>query len=278
MVFRVFRIDDCLRLSSGEGMTQLKYDSKETGAKQGSEQLQQTRIPDPKLGKTISKAITVIIPTLNEEKTIAQLIRELHNASFSHIVIIDGNSTDCTAEIAGELGATVLSQNGKGKGNALKQAFNHKELNDWVVIIDADGSMNPEEIMSFLVELGNGTDVVKGSRFLPEAYSEDMTLLRRIGNKFFISLVNLLWDCGYSDLCYGYAAFKKEALVKMYPLLKSKNFEIETEMFIKAKKLGYKIKEVPSVELKRKFGKSNLNALIDGFRILKTILREAIHD
>jgi glycosyltransferase involved in cell wall biosynthesis len=259
-------------------MTELKCEKKETISKQTCEQLQQTRISDRKLGKKISKAITVIIPTLNEEATIAQLIEELQNASFSHIVIIDGNSTDGTAEIAGELGATVLSQNGKGKGNALRQAFNHHELNDWVVIIDADGSMNPEEITSFLAELNNGTDVVKGSRFMPDGFSEDMTLFRRIGNKFFIYMVNLLWDCGYSDLCYGYAAFKKESLAKMYPLLKSKNFEIETEIFIKAKKLGLKIKEVPSGELKRKSGKSNLNAFVDGFRILKTILREALHN
>jgi glycosyltransferase involved in cell wall biosynthesis len=259
-------------------MTELKYDTKEANDKQGSEQRQQTRIPNRQLGKTVNKAITVIIPTLNEEATIAQLIRELHNAAFSHIVIIDGNSTDSTARIAGELGATVLSQNGKGKGNALRQAFNHKELNDWVVIIDADGSMNPEEITRFLEELKNGTDVVKGSRFMPEGFSEDMTLFRKIGNKFFIFLVNFLWDCGYSDLCYGYAAFKKESLVKMYPLLKSKNFEIETEMFIKAKKIGLQIKEVPSGELKRKSGKSNLNAFIDGFRILKTIFREALYE
>lgn len=259
-------------------MTQLKCDIKEVGAKHGIKQLQQTRTPDRKLTKNINRAITVIIPTLNEEKTIAKLIKELNNASFSHIVIIDGNSTDSTAYIASELGATVLSQNGKGKGNALKQAFNHKELNDWVVIIDADGSMNPEEITRFLSELRNGVDVVKGSRFLPKGFSEDMTLFRRIGNKFFIFLVNVLWNCGYSDLCYGYAAFKKESLVKMYPLLKSKNFEIETEMFIKAKKLGLEIKEVPSGELKRKFGKSNLNAFVDGFRILKTIIHEALHD
>jgi glycosyltransferase involved in cell wall biosynthesis len=255
-------------------MTQLKCDEKETSGAQ----LQPIRFHDQDFRNNMNKAITVIIPTLNEEKTIAQLITELYNASFSHVIIIDGNSTDSTAQIASELGATVLSQNGRGKGNALKQAFNHKELNDWVVIIDADGSMNPEEIMSFLVHLDNGIDVVKGSRFLPGGFSEDMTLFRRVGNKLFIFLVNLLWDCKYTDLCYGYAAFKKKALIKIYPHLKSKNFEIETEMFIKAKKFGLKIKEVPSIELKRKFGKSNLNGFLDGFRILKTILNEVMRD
>ena len=75
-------------------MTELKCDTKKVGGKQTCQQLQQTRIPDRELGKNINRAITVIIPTLNEEATIAQLIKELHNAAFSHIVIIDGNSTD----------------------------------------------------------------------------------------------------------------------------------------------------------------------------------------
>ena len=241
-------------------------------------QLRQIQSTEGVLRHDVNKGITVIIPTLNEEKTIAQLIKELYGAFFNNILIIDGNSTDSTAQIASELGATVLSQNGKGKGNALKQAFNHKELRDWVVIMDADGSMNPKEILSFLFHLNNGIDVVKGSRFLPGGSTEDMTFFRRLGNKIFITLVNLLWGCEYTDLCYGYAAFKKDALMKIYPHLKSKNFEIETEMFIKAKKLGLKTEEIPSVELKRKFGKSNLNAFLDGFRILKTIVREALYN
>lgn len=241
-------------------------------------QLQQIKSPKGMSRQNMKKGITVIIPTLNEEKTIAQLIKELYRALFNNILIIDGNSTDSTAQIASELGATVLSQNGKGKGNALKQAFNHKELRDWVVIMDADGSMNPKEILSFLIHLDNGIDVVKGSRFLPGGFTEDMTLFRRLGNKMFISLVNFLWGCNYTDLCYGYAAFKKEALMKIYPHLRSKNFEIETEIFIKAKKFRLEIKEIPSVELKRQFGKSNLNAFMDGFRILKTIIREALYE
>lgn len=89
-------------------------------------------------------------------------------------------------------------------------------------------------------------------------------------------LVNLLWKAKYTDLCYGYAAFRKDSLRKLYPHLKSRNFEIETEIFIKAKKLGLRVKEVPSIELRRRFGKSNLKAFRDGFKILQVIVHESL--
>jgi glycosyltransferase involved in cell wall biosynthesis len=220
---------------------------------------------------------TVIIPTLNEEKTIGHIIKALHRLGLRSILVIDGKSTDNTVKVAEDLGVTILNQDGKGKGDALRKAFNHDGLNDWVVIMDADGSMNPGEISSFLGHLENGIDVVKASRFMPQGFSEDMTFSRRLGNAIFVLLVNMIWKTDYTDLCYGFAAFKKKAIQKLYPYLESRSFEIEAELFIKAKKLGLKIKEVPSVELRRKHGKSNLNAFKDGFLILKTIINEALY-
>lgn len=230
------------------------------------------------LKKNVSSRITVIIPALNEEKNIADVIKELNFVGFSDILVIDGNSHDSTAKIAKELGANVLYQKGKGKGDALRRAFEHDELGDYIVMLDADGSMDPREIQTFLKALQNGKEVVKGSRFMSKGASEDMTYLRGIGNKIFVGIVNLLWDANYTDLCYGYAAFSKDCLEKLHPHLKSSNFEIETEIFIKAKKMGFKIQEVPSVEYKRKHGKSNLKAFIAGFRILKTIFIEAMRN
>jgi glycosyltransferase involved in cell wall biosynthesis len=221
--------------------------------------------------------ITVIIPTLNEEKNIGDIIRELRSLGLTNILIIDGKSIDHTVKIAKDLGVIVLHQDGQGKGDALRKAFNHDKLNDWIVMMDADGSMDPREISGFLGQLENGIDVVKASRFLPSGFSEDMTFIRRFGNAFFVFLVNLIWEANYTDLCYGFAAFKKKAIQKLHPCLESKSFEIEAELFIKAKKLGLKVKEVPSVELRRKHGKSNLNAFKDGFLILKTIITEAFY-
>jgi glycosyltransferase involved in cell wall biosynthesis len=224
--------------------------------------------------------VTVIIPTLNEEENIAEVIHELKHLGFLNLLIIDGNSQDRTVTIAKKLGVKVIHQNGQGKGNALRQAFSHNRQNgdyDVVVIMDADGSMNPKEIFSLIEALKERVDLVKASRFVLQGYSDDMSLVRRIGNTLFVLLVNSFWSANYTDLCYGFAAFSKGAIEKLYPHLKSTNFEIETEMFIKAKKLELKVVEVPSVELRRKHGKSNLNAVKDGFRILKTIVREFIH-
>jgi len=219
--------------------------------------------------------VTVVIPTLNEEENIALVIHELNQMGYDNILVIDGNSADRTVEVAKEFGVNILVQNEKGKGAALRQAFNHDGLDgDVVVMMDADGSMSPKEIPLFIEALDSGADLAKGSRFLSFGYSEDMNLIRRIGNIFFLSLVNWLCSANYTDLCYGFAAFRKDAIKKLYPYLKSTNFEIETEIFMKAKKLGMNIIEVPSIEFRRRHGKSNLHAFRDGVRILKTILLE----
>jgi len=223
-----------------------------------------------------SSEVTVIIPTLNEEKSIAGVIEELKRIGFSKILIVDGNSKDETVAIAEKLGVDVIHQNGHGKGDALRQAFSYDGLSNLIVMMDADGSMRPKELASFIKTLDSGVDLVKGSRFLPGGYSEDMTFIRRMGNGLFVWLVNSIWSASYTDLCYGFAAFKKDAIKRIFPNLISKNFEIETEIFIKVKKCGLTVAEVPSTELRRKFGKSNLSAVKDGYRILKTIIREFI--
>lgn len=105
-----------------------------------------------------------------------------------------------------------------------------------------------------------------------------MTLLRRIGNSFFTTCINILWSVRFTDLCYGFVAFSKRAVHKLAPVLEANDFEIETELFIKAQKLGLKIVEVPSFEYPRRNGHSNLHAFRDGFKILRTILLEAIRN
>jgi len=219
--------------------------------------------------------VGVIIPTLNEEKNIKDVLLDLKNLGYSKILVIDGMSKDETAMIAARNGAMVILQNGKGKGNAIRQSLNNGYLGaDAVVMMDADGSMDPKEIPFLVKALNSGADIVKGSRFLKGGYSYDMSTLRQIGNRLMVVVVNLLWSAEYTDLCYGFAAFSRRAVEKMAPSLKSENFEIETEIFLKALDLGLVVKEVPSTEFKRKNGKSNLNSFGDGFKILKTIAEE----
>ncbi len=219
--------------------------------------------------------VGVVIPTLNEEKNIEEVLFDLKNLGYYKILVIDGMSKDETVMVAAKNGAKVILQNGKGKGNAIRQVFSNSYLDaDVVVMMDADGSMDPKEIPGIVEALNSGADIVKGSRFLKDGYSYDMSTLRHIGNRFMVAVVNLLWSAKYTDLCYGFAAFNRRAVEKMGPFLKSENFEIETEIFLKALSLGLVVKEVPSTEFKRRNGESNLNSFRDGFKILETIVEE----
>ena len=224
------------------------------------------------LKSLVEPFVSIIIPALNEAHNLESVVPKVQKYC-DQIFLIDGNSTDGTPEIAKKLGISVVTQKGVGKGTALRQGFDIVN-GDAVIMIDADGSMKPCEVPLYLEAIASGADIAKGSRFLPGGGSEDLSVIRRIGNLFFVFLVNLLWSTNYTDLCYGFAAIKKEALKKITRNLKSINFEIEAEICIKAKKLGLKVVEVPSIEAKREKGKSNLNTFRDGIQILKTILRE----
>src|SRR5207247_8603348 len=118
----------------------------------------------------------------------------------------------------------------------------------------------------------DGYDYGKGSRMLPGASSSDLTLLRSAGNWMFRTLTNLITGSRYSDLCYGYFAFRRGTVDALN--LRSDGFEIETEINIRAHRAGLRIAEVPSCETERHHGSSQLHALRDGLSILFTIVRE----
>ncbi len=219
--------------------------------------------------------VSLLIPTLREVKNIGNLLKSLEEnvPGLKEIIVVDGGG-DETAELATALGARVIVQQAIGKGDALRQAFASDFSGDIVVTIDADGSNRPEEIPRLVEAVENGASIAKGSRFLKGGGSTDLSRIRKIGNYLFIHLVNLIWSGDYTDLCYGFVAFRKDALMKLAPLLESKNFEIETEICIKARKLGLRVVEVPSVELKRRHGTSNLRGVHDSVRIMKTVISE----
>ena len=217
--------------------------------------------------------VGIAIPAFNEEKNIAEVLSQLNSIGYGNILVIDGLSRDGTLKVAEEGGAQIVLQDGRGKGQAIRQVLSNNYLDsDVLVLMDADGSMAAEEVPRFVEVLSKGADVAKGSRFISGGGSYDMTPLRRFGNTIMTSTVNLMYASRYTDLCYGFVAFNKKAIKALAPVLKSNNFEIETEVFIKAQKLGLKVVEVPSMEYKRKNGKSNLNTFRDGYKIFKTIV------
>lgn len=218
--------------------------------------------------------VSVVIPARNEAKSLPHVLPRLPRW-VHEVILVDGLSVDDTSRVARlQLPAIrIVEQTGKGKGNALREGF----LNctgDIVVALDADGSMDPLEMDRYVELIAMGFDYVKGSRMLPGGSSEDLTGIRRIGNWMFRTLTNLMTGSRYSDLCYGYFAFRRGTVDALD--LRGDGFEIETEINIRAHKAGLRIAEVPSVEAERRHGASQLSAVKDGFRILFTILRTSL--
>jgi glycosyltransferase involved in cell wall biosynthesis len=212
--------------------------------------------------------IGVAIPAFNEEKNIGDILCQLNDLGYSNILVIDGLSSDGTLKVAAQKGAQIVLQDGRGKGQAIRQVLQNDYLNaDVLVLMDADGSMSPEEVPRFVEAIRDGADVVKGSRFLPGGGTHDMTRFRKFGNSVMTAIVNLIYGSNYTDICYGFVALNRTAIQKLSPILESNHFDIEAEMFVKAQKLGLIVVEVPSIEYLRKSGESNLNSFRDGFKI-----------
>jgi glycosyltransferase involved in cell wall biosynthesis len=191
------------------------------------------------------------------------------------VILVDGGSSDGTVEVARRLrpNIRVVKQVGRGKGNALTEGF-AAATGDVIVMLDADGSADPGEIPRFLEALERGAQFAKGTRFGSGGGSQDITRLRRAGNLVLTGLVNLLFGTTYSDLCYGYNVFRVECLP--YLNIDCDGFEVETLINVRLAKAGLRVTEVPSFEHARIFGSSNLNAVRDGWRVLRTILSERL--
>jgi glycosyltransferase involved in cell wall biosynthesis len=226
-----------------------------------------TRVTPP----TATPTVSLVIPVRNEARNIAWVLEQIAD-DVDEIILVDGNSTDATLITARTYrpDITVVPQEGVGKGSALRTGF-FAATGDIIVMMDADGSMAPQEIRHYLHFLTHGYDFVKGSRFIAGGGSLDITRFRRLGNRFLLAVFNTLYDGDLTDLCYGFCAFHRRYLELLS--LSATGFEIEAEMTVRAMQVGLRIAEVPSLELPRRSGKSNLNAVRDGTRVLRTVLR-----
>jgi glycosyltransferase involved in cell wall biosynthesis len=231
--------------------------------------------------------VTLVIPALNEAQNLPWVLSRIPSC-VSETILVDGDSTDATVEVALSVrpGIRILRQPRRGKGSALAMGF-AAARSDIIVTLDADGSMDPAEIERFVSGLvTTESDYAKGSRFLHQGGSEDLTRLRKVGNFCLRALVNLLYGTTFSDLCYGFNAVRRTELSKLGlsdPELVNfsgqhsnlgNGFEIETCLNIRAARAGLKILEVPSYERVRRFGKSNLRTFRDGVRVLRAIVAE----
>jgi|Deesub1362B_J571_1020462.scaffolds.fasta_scaffold00038_125 dolichol-phosphate mannosyltransferase len=211
--------------------------------------------------------VCVIIPTLNEEENIGETIEDFKNNGFSNIFVIDGNSTDKTREIAESLGARVVIQSGKGKGQAVAEAFGMVD-SDVVILVDGDGTYPAKDADKLLEPIFRGfADHVVGNRFV-DYEKGAFTKLNLIGNKILNFIFRVSYGVDLYDILSGYRALTKELYKNVN--LKKKGFEVETELTVETIAKGFRILEVP-IKYRKRGGKTKLNPLKDGFKIGSTI-------
>ncbi|MDH7510735.1 MAG: S-layer glycoprotein N-glycosyltransferase AglJ [Methanolinea sp.] len=215
--------------------------------------------------------VCVLIPTLNEAPTVGTIVREFRQRGFPHILVMDGNSTDGTREIAAREGARVEVQSGKGKGRALSEAFLLIEQ-PYILMIDGDGTYDPADADRLLGPLEEGYDHVIGDR-LTEENRHAFSRLNYFGNFVLNRLFKTAHSAFLSDILSGYRAFSRQSVLQMN--LREAGFGIETEISAEAVRRRQKIAVVPISYRKRPGTPTKLNPFHDGFKIMATIWRLA---
>ena len=219
--------------------------------------------------------LSVVIPIFNEEPTIGDVIKRLkatlRQIGLKHeLIVVDDCSADKSLEISRNHSVRIYSlKQHMGKGYALRVGFT-KAKGEIIATIDSDGSHRPEELPLLLAPiLRDQADFVIGSRFLNEK-PVSAKKLNAIGVRLFNALIKVFTRTGVTDSQSGYRVMKSEILKTQQ--LKSGGYEIESEMLVKTARRGFRVKEVPISFEQRTYGRSRLDPIIDGFRILLSIV------
>lgn len=217
-----------------------------------------------------SRKIAVLIPCLNEERTIAKVIQDFRQQlPDAAVYVYDNNSSDRTADIAGAAGARVIREKRQGKGFVVASMFEDVEA-DIYVLVDGDDTYPADKVHELLRPIfDERADMVVGSR-LEEFGERSFSRFHLFGNKLVVSLVNLIFNCKLKDIMSGYRAFSSD-FVRKVPIV-SRGFEVETEMTLQALHYDFVIAEVPIPYGNRPEGSSSkLKTFSDGMRTILTI-------
>ncbi len=215
--------------------------------------------------------ISVIIPALNEESTIAKVVKDFRkNRRVSEVIVYDGNSSDRTRELAKKAGARVFTQDGRGKGAAIREIFERIDT-DVYVLVDGDDTYPPEKLDVLLKPVvENRTDMVVGTRINEMSEKGSLTGLHSFGNKIISKTLSLCFGKKLDDVLSGYRVINRKLAKNI--ALTSSGFEIETELTIKSLIGNYRLLEIPITYRKRKENsKSKLSSFGDGYLIFYTI-------
>jgi glycosyltransferase involved in cell wall biosynthesis len=215
--------------------------------------------------------IAILIPCLNEEQSIAQVVTEFRDQlPRAAIFVFDNASTDRTIERARAAGATIVSEPRQGKGYVVQSMFRRVDA-DIYVMVDGDGTYPANEVRRLIEPILNDeADMVVGSRLQP-GMSSEFRSINRWANRLVLTVLNSMFRVTLTDILSGYRAFNRK-FVKTIPVFGG-GFEIETELTIKAVARGFRVIEVPTTLTARSHGShSKIRFFRDGFLILNTIL------
>jgi len=219
--------------------------------------------------------LSIIIPVYNEELTIGNIIDRTQRTAEQigvpfEIIVVDDRSYDNSLQVARQRNVRLYTlKEHLGKGYALRAGFK-KARGDIIITIDSDGSHCPEELGEVLAPILRGeADLVIGSRYMNHKQVAARKL-NKFGVEIFNLFIELLTSVVITDSQSGYRAMKREVLAKQK--LKSGEYEIESEMLVKTAKQNFRVAEVPISFEQRTYGRSGVDPLFDGFKILLSIL------
>ena len=207
----------------------------------------------------------------NEEKAVANVIRDIRKAwKGAEIVIVDG-STDRTPEIARKLGARVIRQKPQGYGIALRAAV-LAATGDIIITTDCDNTYPAEAIPELVRGIRDGWDVVNASRFLGKGRIANMSPLNQLGNRIFALMTSILYGVWLTDVSSGMKAFRR-GIIHGFDWTENTGFSLE--LLFKPAATGCRIKEIP-INYRSRIGMTTLNPIIGGLAMLKSILKYRI--
>ena len=228
------------------------------------------------LDEYVNSDVVVLIPTLNEEEGLAATVLEVMQFLGSpYILVVDGNSSDGTVDVAKRLGLDVVFQDGKGKGDAVAKAIKSLKADpQYVVFIDADYTYPAEYIPRMIRVLDENPDMgmVCGDRFDRPFRLGNVGSAYYVGNRFLAFAHFMVNGVNMRDPLTGLRVVRWEIIRDWRPM--SRGFDVEAELNYLVERKGYKIREIP-IHYRKRLGEKKLK-LRHGFTILRRILAEAL--
>lgn len=219
---------------------------------------------------------TLVILTRNEIEGMTAMLSKIPFNKVDEAFVIDYNSTDGTKEFVKKNKVRLINQKIPGRGQAFRLAIK-KAKGEHLVFFSPDGNEDPNDIPKLLSLLQQGHDLAIASRFLPESRNEEddqFLKLRAWANQGFTLLANLFFGGWLTDSINGYRAITKTAFKRLN--LDGPGYVIEYQMSIRAKKLGLKITEIPTLEGDRIGGESGSKAIPTGLLFIRFLIREIL--